>query len=144
MSDLKITLFAREQNQTFEIPLVSGEIKAGFPSPADDFIESRLDLNELIIQHPSATFFARVGGHSMEGAGILDGDILVIDRSVSPTNGAIVIARFEGEFTVKRIRILEKTFYLSAEHPDYPDFQITDEVDFEVWGVVTYIIHKAS
>ncbi len=144
MSDLKITLFARDQKETIQIPLVSGEIKAGFPSPADDFIERRLDLNELMVERPAATFFARVQGHSMEGAGILDEDILVIDRAAEVKSGAIVVARLDSEFTVKRIQISKNKIYLSADHPDYSDILITEECDFEVWGVVTYIIHKCS
>jgi len=144
MSDLKITLFAHEQNESVPLPFVSDEVKAGFPSPADDFIEQRLDLNELMIPHPAATFFARVQGHSMEGAGILDGDILVIDRSLTARNGLIVVARLDAEFTVKRIQITKDKVYLSADHPDYSDIPITEDRDFEVWGVVTYIVHKAS
>ncbi|MCI5053158.1 MAG: translesion error-prone DNA polymerase V autoproteolytic subunit [Simkaniaceae bacterium] len=144
MRELKITLFTPEQKESHEIPLVTATVKAGFPSPAEDFVEKRLDLNELIVQHPAATFFVRVEGHSMEGAGILDQDILVVDRSLEVKSGAIVVARLGSEFTVKRIQKSQGGIYLSADNPDYADIPIDSESEFEVWGVVSYIIHKAT
>jgi DNA polymerase V len=125
------------------LPLFQSSVRAGFPSPADDFLEQPLDLNEHLIQHPAATFFVRVDGDSMSGANIHPGDILIVDRSLETKSGRIVIAVINGEFTVKRIRIENGTIQLEAEHPDYPPLRIQGGCDFQVWGVVTYIIHQA-
>lgn len=124
------------------LPLFSEGVKAGFPSPADDYVEKLLDLNELMIAHPAATFFVRAEGDSMEGAGIFSGDILVVDRSLDAASGKIVIAVVNGEFTVKRFVIKKEALYLVAEHPRYAPIKITPEIDFLVWGVVTFVIHK--
>ncbi|MFP4473444.1 MAG: LexA family protein [Candidatus Omnitrophota bacterium] len=123
-------------------PLYLSSVEAGFPSPADDYIERSLDLNEYLIKHPAATFFVRVKGDSMTGAGILDGDILVVDRSVRPAQNRIVIAVVGGEFTVKRFRKEKGRVRLIAENPDYPDIEITPDMDFEIWGVVVSAIHR--
>lgn len=125
------------------LPLFFTHISAGFPSPADDYIEKKLDLNDLVIQHPTATFFVRVEGESMCGAGIVSGDILVVDRSLQPTNGKIVVAVLDGEFTVKRIAISPKGITLLPENGSYPAIEVGSQSDFQVWGVVTYVIHKA-
>lgn len=119
-------------------------VKAGFPSPADDYLEQQLDLNEHLIQHPAATFFVRVDGESMKGAGIHRGDILIVDRSLETTSGRIVIAVINGEFTVKRLRIENGSIQLEADNPHYPPIRIQNDWDFQVWGVVTYIIHQAT
>jgi len=128
------------------LPFFTAPVKAGFPSPADDYMEEKLDLNEHLIQHPAATFFVRVEGDSMKGAGIHKGDILIVDRALEASNGKIVIAIINGEFTVKRIRKEgiqgQETVYLEAENPRYPPIQIDPNWDFQVWGVVTYVIHK--
>jgi DNA polymerase V len=106
-------------------------------------MEQRLDLNEHLIQHPAATFFVRVEGESMKDAGIHRGDILIVDRSLETTNGRIVIAVIDGEFTVKRLRIENDTILLEAENPGFPAIRIQSGWDFQIWGVVTYIIHPA-
>lgn len=124
------------------LPYFTAPVKAGFPSPADDYMEEKLDLNEHLIQHPAATFFVRVEGDSMKGAGILKGDLLIVDRALEASNGKIVIAVINGEFTVKRIRKVQETVFLEAENPHYPPIQIDPNWDFQVWGVVTYVIHK--
>jgi len=121
-------------------PLFETEVKAGFPSPANDYIERALDLNELIIKRPAATFFVRVQGESMRDASIQSGDILAVDRSIEPKEGHIIIARIDSEFTVKK---LGKSC-LIAENNDYPDIPINKDTDFEVWGVVTYVIHRCT
>ena len=126
------------------IPLFESLIQAGFPSPADDEAESALDLNELIVRHPAATFFIRVSGASMIDANIFDGDILVVDRALEPSNGKIIVARVGSDFTVKRLSKKGNTIQLLAENPSYPPITISDEAEFEVWGVVSYIIHKAK
>ncbi len=125
------------------ISLFLSLIHAGFPSPADDYVDTVLDLNELVIRHPAATFFVRVKGESMENAAIYENDVLVVDRSIEAFDGAIVVAILDGEFTVKRLRKTHDALYLLPENPRYKPIKITDESDFQVWGVVTYIIHRA-
>ncbi|MBF0478934.1 MAG: translesion error-prone DNA polymerase V autoproteolytic subunit [Candidatus Omnitrophica bacterium] len=125
-----------------KLPLYVSPVKAGFPSPAEDFIDKKLDLNEHLIKHPAATFFVKVSGDSMLNAGILSGDILIVDRSLEPTNGKIIVAILNGEFTVKYFKKLSGKVVLSAANPKYPDIQITADMDFQIWGVVTNAIHK--
>jgi DNA polymerase V len=123
------------------LPLFEGKVAAGFPSPADDFVEKTLDLNELLVQKPAATFFARAQGESMLGAGIHHNDILVVDRSIEPVPGKIVICALNGELTVKRLDRENEQWKLKAENPDYADIVIYDELEMVVWGVVTNVIH---
>lgn len=125
-----------------KLPLFIVPVKAGFPSPAEDYLEENLDLNEYLIKHPAATFFVRVDGDSMKGAGIHRGDILIVDRALEPSNGKIVVAIINGEFTVKRIRIEKEKILLEPENPRYVPIQVHPESDFEVWGVVTFVIHS--
>lgn len=144
LNQKNLKFYIPEVKQGDPLPLFSSAVKAGFPSPTDDHIEGTLDLNELMIKHPAATFFLKAEGESMKNAGILPGDILVVDRALSPENGKIVVAVLNGEFTLKRIKMEKKRLYLIAENPQFPPLEITPEYDFQVWGVVTYIIHKAS
>lgn len=124
------------------IPLVGAAVQAGFASAADEHIETYLDLNELMIKHPAATFFVRVAGNSMQDAGIHTGDILVVDRSITPVSGKIVVACLDGEFMVKRFSAKGKGVLLSSANPKYLDITVNPEQsDFRVWGVVTYVIH---
>lgn len=129
------------KKKKLKLPLYSNKVSAGFPSPADDFIEKTLDLNDLLIKHPQATFFVRVSGNSMVNAGIRDGDILVVDKSLEPKEGKIVIANVEGEFVLKRIRKKNGKLYLFPENLDYNPIEIKEDMDCEIWGVVTYVIH---
>jgi DNA polymerase V len=129
-------------NTSKPLPLFLSNIQAGFPSPADDFLEKQLDLNELMIKNGAATFFVRVVGESMKDAGIHSGDLLVVDRSIKPTNGKIIVAIVNGEFTVKRIKISDKGVSLVPDNPLYPSIEISLESDFQAWGVVTYVIHR--
>jgi DNA polymerase V len=122
-------------------PLFSCGVTAGFPSPAEDYIDQRLDLNELLIENPAATFFVRVAGDSMTGAGINHDDILIVDRSLEPVSGKIVIAVINGELTVKKLLIDEQRCLLVAENPDYAPLKINPETGCEIWGVVTSVIH---
>lgn len=122
-------------------PLFLSEVSAGFPSPADDYLDRQLDLNEHLIKNPAATFFVRVAGDSMIGAGISDNDILIVDRSLEPASNNIVIAVVNGELTVKRLVKKDGSWCLVAENPQYPDLEIDEETPLEVWGVVTYAIH---
>jgi len=124
------------------LPLMLAGVQAGFPSPADDFIDKRLDLNEHLIPHPAATFFVRAVGDSMLGAGIHDGDLLVVDRAVEPTAGRVVMAAIGGELTVKRLERKGERLFLAPANPDYPSFDVTAREDFEIWGVVSHVIHK--
>jgi DNA polymerase V len=119
------------------VPLVGGTAACGFPSPADDYLDQPLDFNELLIRNPAATFAVRLASESMTGAGLFPGDIAVVDRSVEPTAGCIVLALLDGEFTVKRYRPRGNSVVLQAENPAYPDIEITEERAFEVWGVIT-------
>jgi DNA polymerase V len=123
-------------------PLFLSGVSAGFPSPADDYLDRKLDLNEHLVKNPAATFFVRVAGDSMIGAGINDNDILVVDRSLEPCSGSIVIAVVNGELTVKRLIRNRNSCRLAAENPDYPDLEIDGEIPLEIWGVVTYAIHS--
>ncbi len=129
---------------TVFIPLVSATVSAGFPSPADDYTELSLDLNTHLIERPYSTFCIRVRGNSMEGARVYDGDILLVDRSLSAQNGSIIIGILDGEFTVKRLRMEHGQTFLLPEHPSYDPVTVTEANDFKVWGVVTYIIHKTQ
>jgi DNA polymerase V len=123
------------------LPLFTGKVAAGFPSPADDYIEKTLDLNELLVQKPAATFFARAQGESMLGAGIHHNDILVVDRSIEPVPGKIVICALNGELTVKRLERDNGLWKLKAENKSYPDIAIHEELEMVIWGVVTNVIH---
>ena len=127
----------------FKIPLYISKVSAGFPSPAEDYVELSIDFNHFLIDKPHATFCVRVKGNSMEGAGIQDGAMLIVDRSKEATNGKIIIGSLNGEFTVKRIKKVENDLYLLPEHPNYKPIHVTEGMDFQVWGVVTFIINKA-
>lgn len=125
----------------YSLPLYQNAISAGFPSPAENEMADELDLNELLIKHPTATFFLRVAGSSMVKAGIHHDDILVVDRSLTPAHGKIVIASLNGELTVKRLFIKDHKVKLLAENEGYPSIEITGEMDLRIWGVVTSVIH---
>ena len=131
------------KSKTIEKPqLFSGPVAAGFPSPASDYIEGKLDLNEYLVKHPAATFFVRASGDSMTGAGIFPGDILIVDRSMKAMDSNIVIASIDGEFIVKRLRVSDAGISLVSENKRYKPIEIGDGNDFKVWGVVTYVIHN--
>lgn len=125
------------------LPSFLSRVSAGFPSPADNSIDTQLDLNELLIKNPAATFYVRVQGESMKNAGISSGDILVVDRSLQPNDGAIIMAILHGEFTIKRLRIEGKKITLFPENPSYSAIEINEDSDFQIWGVITYVIHRA-
>lgn len=124
-----------------ELPLFTSTVPAGFPSPADDHIEGKLDLNEHLVRRPAATFFVRASGESMRGAGIFDGDLLIIDRGVSPQPDDIVIAILQGELTVKRLKKVDGQWLLAAENSAYPSLPLI-EGDCEIWGVVAHSIRR--
>ncbi|MDI9817961.1 MULTISPECIES: LexA family transcriptional regulator [unclassified Legionella] len=134
-----------DSGKSCTIPLYSSSVRAGFPSsPADDYIESHLDLNTHLIKHPASTFFLIASGDSMTGAGIQSGDMLIVDKSLEAGHGKIVIAAIDGELTVKRLSKKEGRVELLPENSAYPAIDITDEQDLVIWGVVTHVIHRAS
>jgi DNA polymerase V len=134
-------IYRIKYNTRIRLPFFSARIPAGFPSPADDYIDRRLDLNELLIKHPSATFFVKVSGDSMTGAGIQSGDTLIVDRAETPLSNSIIIAALDGELTVKRLVIQGNRAFLKAENPGYAPIAIGPESGFEIWGVVIHVIH---
>lgn len=121
--------------------LFQSAIEAGFPSPADDVVEQELDLNAFLVKRPAATFFLRVKGNSMIKAGIHEGDILIVDRSVEPRDRKIVIASLNGELTVKRLSLKKEGVFLVAENDAFPAIRVTPEQEMQIWGVVTTVIH---
>ncbi len=137
-------LLPSEINSMLPLVLFSGRIAAGFPSPADDYADERIDLNRHLIRHKEATFFLRVQGDSMLGAGIHDGDLLIVDRAIDATDGKVVIAALDGELTVKRLSIRGETVRLVPENPAYPISEVSREQDLVIWGVVTNVIHALS
>lgn len=126
----------------FSRPLFVARVSAGFPSPAEDWIEGRLDLNRYLIRRPTSTFFVRVSGDSMTGAKIYPDDILIVDRACEADDGDVVIARINNELTVKRLRIVDGQLWLVPENGEYEAIQITEEMNFEVWGRVMHVIHS--
>jgi DNA polymerase V len=125
---------------TLELPFMDVEISAGFPSPADDFLQLTIDLNAYLVKHRDTTFFAKVKGHSMKNAGIYDGDLLVIDKSLEPQDGKIAICQIDGEFTVKRIKKEKDVVWLVAENEDYQPIKVTAENELMIWGIVVHSI----
>lgn len=136
----QIEFITVQVGQAMPIPLYTSNVPAGFPSPANDEIEQHLDLNEYLIPHPAATYFVRAKGHSMQGIGIDDGDLLVVDRSLDPYDGAIVIAAVDSEFTVKRVKLKSKEIWLLPENPNYEPIKVSGESSLEIWGVVKNIV----
>ena len=136
-----LELYASDTSTTLNMPYFENGVSAGFPSPAEDHMHSKIDLNNLLIENPSATYYVRVNGDSMLGAGILSGDLLIVDRSIEVTNNCIVVAHLDGEFTVKRIKKIKKKIFLQAENNNYKPTEITKEMDFELFGVVAHAIH---
>ena len=126
----------------FRIPLLNDSVSAGFPSPADDYTEENIDLNEHLISNPFSTFFLRVKGDSMINAGIKDKDLIIVDKSLTARPGNIIIAMIDGEFTIKRLSIKNDELYLKAENHNYPDFRFKNHIDVQIWGVVIYSIHS--
>ncbi len=136
-----LELYASDTSTTLNMPYFENGVSAGFPSPAEDHMHSKIDLNNLLVENPSATYYVRVNGDSMLGAGILSGDLLIVDRSIEVTNNCIVVAHLDGEFTVKRIKKIKNKIFLQAENNNYKPIEITKEMDFELFGVVAHAIH---
>ena len=124
------------------LPLYSSKVQAGFPSPADDYMEDKLDLNKHLIQHPAATFLVKVAGDAMQDIDMCEGDILIVDKSIKPYSGRVVIAVLDGQMLVRRLQYQGNEVYLLAANKKYPVTVVTADNTLEIWGVVTYVIHK--
>jgi DNA polymerase V len=134
-------IYPVSETDELKLPIFLERLSAGFPSPAEDYMETELDLNRYLVKNPNATFFVRVSGDSMQGAGIHSGDILVVDRSLEPAFEKVVIAVVNGELMVKRLRKISGSVYLYPENDTYKPLAITSDMDFYVWGTVTSVIH---
>ena len=136
-----LDFYSVEETAFEKIPLFEGSVQAGFPSPADDYLESKLDLNDYLIKHPSATFFVRVVGDSMVNAGIHNNDIIIVDRSIKPKHGKIIVAALDGQMTVKRLYQRDKKVLLLPENKLFKPIEISDSMEIVIWGVATNVIH---
>jgi DNA polymerase V len=134
-----LTFFIPDSENSQELPFVGG-IKAGFPSPAADFEDDKISLDKVLVKNHLSTFYAKASGNSMTGAGIDNGDIMVIDRSLEPTENKIAVCCIDGEFTVKRLKVRKDGLYLIPENKDFEAIKITEDNQFIVWGIVTYVI----
>ncbi|MDM8233767.1 translesion error-prone DNA polymerase V autoproteolytic subunit [Phocaeicola barnesiae] len=141
---MKLILYSADLSSELELLFADQGIRAGFPSPAQDYMSESIDLNQELIRHPATTFYARAVGDSMKGCGIDDGDLLVIDKAISPQNGDIVVAYIDGEFTLKKVRLEPdgSCLWLIPANDEYPPIKITEENDFIIWGVLTYNIKR--
>jgi DNA polymerase V len=137
-------IFAGKVSSSFQTPLFETRVQAGFPSPTDDFSEGSLDLNEHLVRHKTSTFFVRATGDSMRDAGIFSGDLLIVDKALTPSYGKIVIAVLNGEMTVKRFEKIHNRIFLCSENEKYPDIKVTEHDDFSIWGIVTNVIHDLT
>ena len=133
---------SREVPSTRLIPLTTATVSAGFPSPAEDYTELGIDINKYLIKNPISTFFLRVSGNSMNNAGIYNNDLLIIDRSINPNPGHIVVALLDGEFTLKRLIKEEDSYYLKSDKENYPTINLFEYIDIQIWGVAIYSIHE--
>lgn len=142
LNENKILFFVPNADSKMEIPFISDGIKAGFPSPAADFDGTRISIDQIVVKNATATFYAKASGNSMIGAGIDDGDILVIDKSLEPQDGKIAVCFIDGEFTIKRIKVQENSLLLLPENPTFKPIEVTQENNFIIWGIVTYVVKK--
>ena len=135
-----LTFFTPDLENSQELPFFPGGIKAGFPSPAADFEGEEISLDKVLVKNHLATFYAKASGISMIGAGIDDGDVMVIDRSLEPRDNKIAVCFIDGEFTVKRIKIEKEGLYLMPENKDFQPIKVTEDNKLIIWGIVTYVI----
>ncbi len=140
MKKQSIKIYSVDTSSSLPLPYAEEGIKAGFPSPAQDYMELSIDLNQELIKHPASTFYGRVSGLSMVDEGIEDGDILVVDKSLEVQSGDLAVCFIDGEFTLKRVEIETEVIWLVPSNPQYPKIKVTADNDFIVWGVVTYTI----
>ena len=139
---LRIDIISMKNETEVERPMFPFGLSAGFPSPAEDYLDRRLDLHQHLVRNEAATFFLRAHGESMLGAGIHDGDLLIVDRSIEPAHRKVVIAALDGELTVKRLLHREGRVFLAPENPQFEPIDITESEFVHIWGVVTYVVHK--
>lgn len=139
MKPQALTFFRRDPEGS-ELPFITHGISAGFASPAQDFLEERIDLNKELAKNWLTTFYIRVEGNSMTNAGIADGDLLVADRSLEPADGKVAICLIDGEFTVKRLKLEADCLYLMPENPAYKPIKVNEDNTFTIWGIVTYVV----
>lgn len=142
MSENNLTIFKVDTDSSLPLPYADGGIHAGFPSPAQDYMELAIDLNKELIKHPASTFYGRVVGDSMKDEGIEEGDILVIDKSLELMDDDLAVCFIDGEFTVKRVRLEPRAAWLVPSNTNYPPIKVTKDNEFMVWGIVTYTIKK--
>lgn len=142
--DVKLTIYGADRSIGLALPYADEGVRAGFPSPAQDYMSENIDLNRELVRHPATTFYARVVGDSMRDAGIDDGDLLIVDKGIEPQEGDVVVAYVDGEFTLKRIHITDdrKELWLMPANDHYPPIRVTEENHFQIWGVVTYNIKR--
>jgi SOS-response transcriptional repressors (RecA-mediated autopeptidases) len=140
----KIDLFKIKEKHDLDISLIDNRVQAGFPSPAQGINSDSIDLNKELIKYPSATFCAKVSGDSMIGCGINDGDLLIVDKSITPQDGCIAVCFIDGEFTVKKLSIKADGIYLVPANSRYPLIHIPEDANFQVWGIVSYVIKKTA
>lgn len=142
MEKKTLEIYHAEVNTELSLPIADEGIKAGFPSPAQDFMDLAIDLNKELVRHPASTFYGRVRGDSMQDAGVYDGDILIIDKSLEPRNGDMAVCFVDGEFTIKYIKIEKDIVWLIPANDKYKPIKVTEDNDFLIWGIVTYSIKK--
>lgn len=138
---LELKVLNADESEEFQ-PVIDGYVAAGFPSPAGDYIDNELNLKTLLVRNESSTFYVQVVGNSMVDANIFNGDILVVDKSLSPSNKSILVCFVDGEFTVKKVSKIGKDFFLIPANPEFKPIKIEESSDFRLWGVVTFVIHK--
>lgn len=141
-TSLELQLFKADTSTIITLPYIEQGINAGFPSPADDFLDVSIDLNKELVQNKDATYFARVSGNSMIDAGISDGDLLIIDKSIKPSNGKAAVCFIDGEFTIKWLNITKEVIWLTPANKDFKPIKVTKDNNFMIYGVITYIIKK--
>ncbi|WP_053990825.1 LexA family transcriptional regulator [Mangrovimonas sp. TPBH4] len=137
-----LEFFSPDLSNSLEITLAQTGISAGHPSPADHYEESKISLDQTLVRNKETTFYARVSGQSMIGAGLDDGDLLVVDRSLTPKHNKIAVCFIDGEFTVKRLNVTGEGVFLMPENPAYDPVKVNEESNFQIWGVVTHVIKK--
>ncbi len=140
----KIEIYKADTTSSLPLPIADEGIRAGFPSPAQDFMDLSIDLNQELVKHPSSTFYGRVKGDSMMDAGVHDGDVLIIDKSLEPKDGDMAVCFIDGEFTIKYIKIEEKVIWLVPANKNFQPIRVTEDNNFLIWGIVTYCITRIN
>ncbi len=137
-----LDFFAVDEDAFSSIPMFSDAVQAGFPSPAEDHSEQKISLDKVLVKNKEATFYAKVSGQSMIGAGLDDGDLLIVDRSQNPEHNKIAVCFIDGEFTIKRLKVSTEGVFLIPENPKYDPIKVNEENHFQIWGIVTHVIKK--